>query len=85
MSDVQEQKLNGLTIRILRDQCIGSGNCAKVAPDLFELDDSNIIAFVNGASADDRDRAVEACNVCPVDALVAIDERGNQLAPQDES
>jgi hypothetical protein len=29
----------------------------------------------------DRDSLVEACKCCPVDALIALDEKGQQVAP----
>ena len=76
-----EQQVGDVKIRILRDTCIGSGNCVKVAPDVFHLDDEALVAFNDDVADADRDQAVEACQVCPVQALIATDAQGEQLAP----
>lgn len=73
MAETQRRRIGGLTVIIERDLCIGSGNCIQLAPEVFELDASGIVTFRAGADAPDieRDRLVEACRVCPVDALAA--------------
>jgi ferredoxin len=53
----------------------------KVAPDIFVFDAENICAFTDRPSDIARDRLIDACDVCPVDALIVIDERGKQLVP----
>jgi ferredoxin len=86
MADTQECQIGRLTITIDRRLCIGSGNCVKLGHEVFELDADGIVTFRAGAgsessSAIEPDRLVEACLVCPVDALIATDETGKQLAP----
>lgn len=81
MSDVVERKIGSLTVIIDREACIGSGNCVKVAPALFDLDDESICAFGPKAAATDRAEVLEACEVCPVEALVVRDDSGEQLIP----
>ena len=51
MSDT-ERRIGDLTVNIDRDACIGSGNCIKVAPELFELDDESIVVFARNAPAE---------------------------------
>lgn len=80
-SDHLEEELGGLVVRIERELCIGSGNCVNLAPEVFELDDRQIVTFVETPEDIDRDRLLEACQVCPVDALIAADEDGEQLVP----
>ena len=53
----------------------------KVAPDVFEFDEENICAFKATTPEIDRDRLIDACSVCPVDALIVIDDQGHQLVP----
>ena len=85
MSEDQQRKTIGdLTVTIERSQCIGSGNCAKVAPQLFELDDSNIVTFAADAGQVDRLRVIEACDVCPVDALLVHDAAGKRVVPGEQ-
>jgi len=81
VTDLLERKLGSLTVQIDRTTCIGTANCAKVAPELFVLDDERIIRFREPAGEVPEDRIVEACDVCPVDALSVLGEDGKQLVP----
>jgi len=78
----EEKQVGDLTIRIDRHTCIGSGNCTKVAPEVFELDDTTIVTFREDMEEVDRDTLLEACEVCPVEALVAYDKDGKQIIPE---
>lgn len=80
--DIEQQTISGLTIRIDRTRCIGTGNCVAMAPEVFELGSDQIVTFVDAPADIDRERLIEACAVCPVDALFAIDEDGNQVIPE---
>jgi ferredoxin len=75
MEDFVERKIGDLTIRIDRT------NCMKGAPDVFEFDDEKICAFKASSGEIERERLIEACGVCPVDALTVIDADGKQLVP----
>lgn len=75
------KKFDGLTIRIFRSQCIGTMNCGKIAPEVFVLDEEGIVTFAEGVGVAAPERLLEACRVCPVDALSAEDRQGNQLVP----
>ena len=81
MSDVLERRIAGLTVLIDRAVCIGSNNCVRLAPEVFELDPQRIVTFRPEIGPIDRERLVEACRVCPVDALTAVGESGENLAP----
>ncbi|MFQ5962216.1 MAG: ferredoxin, partial [Candidatus Methylomirabilales bacterium] len=61
--------------------CISTSNCMKVAPEVFEFDGDNICAFKGDPPDIDRERLIDACSVCPVDALIVVDEHGKQLVP----
>ncbi len=80
--DYQERTFGGLTVRIDRTLCIGSGSCVNAAPEVWELGEDRIVRFKDDAPADvERERLVESCRVCPVDALIAHDESGEEVAP----
>jgi ferredoxin len=81
VTDLLERTVGSLTVQIDRTTCIGTANCAKVAPELFVLDDERIIRFRESAGEVPADRVVEACDVCPVDALSAFNEDGRRLVP----
>lgn len=76
-----EKTVSGLKIIIDRDTCIGTANCIKLAGEVFELDDQKIVTFKPGKAEPDQKQLVEACSVCPVNALTAIDSDGNQIVP----
>lgn len=76
-----ERTVGGLTVRIDRLLCVGFGDCIEVAPDLFEFDDEGIVVFRDPIPAIDRDRLLDACDSCPVDALAVHDGGGEQLVP----
>lgn len=79
MDGFVERKVGEVTVRIDRTTCIASGNCIKLAPELFELDAEHIVAFKGGPVEIGQDRAIEACRVCPVDALIVLDAAGKQV------
>lgn len=81
MENPAERSVAGLTIRIDRGRCIGTANCIKVAPGVFALDNGNVVSFTPASAAIDQARLIDACSVCPVDALSAIDANGHTLVP----
>lgn len=76
-----EKIISGLKIIIDRDTCIGTANCIRVAGEVFELDNLKIVTFREDLKETDQKTLIEACSVCPVNALTAIDGDGNQLVP----
>ena len=81
MSDIVERKISDLLVRIERPTCIGSENCIKAAPKLFVLDSERYCSFVESAEETDKEKIIEACSVCPVNALYVYDEKGKQIVP----
>jgi ferredoxin len=61
-----------LSIRIDRELCMGSGNCAFHAPNTFDLDDEMKVIVVDPAG-DPDDKIRLAVDGCPTLAL-SIDE-----------
>jgi ferredoxin len=65
-----------LTPRVDELACAGHGDCAVVAPDVFEIED---IAIVVGTGSDDV--IMEAARACPSTAIAVYDESGAQVYP----
>ena len=82
MSDVEERRFGDLTVRIDRRTCIASANCVKIAPEVFQIGEERIVTFREPLPAIDRERLLEACRVCPVDALIVLDANGKVIVGQ---
>ncbi len=81
MQDQLERKVGGLTIRIDRLLCVGFGDCIEAAGEAFVFDSDGIVAFRDGIDRLTREHLVQACEICPVDALTLLDQDGRQLVP----
>jgi ferredoxin len=81
MNDIEERNISELTIKIDRTTCIGTANCIKVAPDVFELDSGNICSFKEDRPDIEKETLIESCSVCPVNALYVVDKEGIQIVP----
>jgi ferredoxin len=62
--------------RIDEYACAGHGDCAVVAPDVFDIQD---IAVVIGTGIDDV--ILEAAGACPSTAIAVYDDSGAQVYP----
>ncbi len=72
--------VHGFRIEIDELLCVGFGDCVTAAPDAFVLNGDGIVEF----SAPERvppDVLLEACRVCPVEALAVTDGDGRPLVP----
>jgi ferredoxin len=80
MCSPDEQAVHGLRVRIDRSLCVGFGDCIAEAPAAFRLDDEGVVVFATPDQVD-RDRLLQACDACPVDALTVFDDQGRQIVP----
>jgi len=71
---------NRVAIEVDRALCYGFGDCVDTVPDVFALDEEDT-AIVLDPDAAPLDDIVEAAQNCPVDAIIIIDEAGEQLYP----
>ncbi len=57
-------------IVVQRDACVGAGQCALVAPDVFDQDDDGIVMLLQSdPSGADLDAATKAARLCPARAI----------------
>lgn len=80
--DFLERKFGELTVRIDRGTCISSANCLVVAPEVLEFDDDTIVKFIDDAEPISAATLIEACKMCPVEALFVFDKDGKQIVPE---
>lgn len=81
MSDNVERKFGDLKVIIDRETCIATENCIEVAPEVFRMDDTQLCAFTDDGGEVDREKLLEACRICPVEALTVVGAEGRQLVP----
>jgi ferredoxin len=82
MPDTRRLAIGDVIVEIDRDLCVGFGDCVTEAPDVFELDAEDVAVFRDGSADASRESILRACEICPVDALVAFDAAdGSRLAP----
>ncbi|MFF2847993.1 ferredoxin [Streptomyces sp. NPDC058001] len=64
-----------MRIDIDRDSCVGAGQCALAAPDVFTQDDDGFSELLPGSEDGAGDPMVrEAVRVCPVGAIAVIQD-----------
>jgi ferredoxin len=49
--------------------CQSHGECAFVAPEIFELGDDDVLRWKEEVDPSLRDKALEAVDVCPMQAI----------------
>ena len=69
-----------MQIRILHNECCGSGSCLEIAPNVFALDSKNR-AIVLDPEADPAAKVMEAAEQCPCSAIVVLDDEGEVVFP----
>ncbi|WP_292991862.1 ferredoxin [Mycobacterium sp.] len=59
-----------MRVLVDRDLCESNAVCVGIAPDVFELDDEDlVVAMIDGVPADREDAVREAVQLCPKVAL----------------
>ncbi|MDA0746836.1 MAG: ferredoxin [bacterium] len=80
MPKVEERNAGELTVRIDRTKCAAFKDCLGIAPEAFELGEDEIVRFLHPETVD-ATQLVEACAVCPVQALLVFNQDGKQVVP----
>ncbi|MFF4696082.1 ferredoxin [Streptomyces chattanoogensis] len=61
-------------------QCMASGMCANIAPELFVLGDARSRPVTPEIEEDER--ALDAADCCPALAITVSDDGGNVIGPR---
>ena len=63
----------GLEVTVDPDLCIGSGDCARLLPQAFAIDESTGVSVaLPGAAGSDRELVLEAAMGCPTQAIRVV-------------
>jgi len=71
-----------LTVKILKDVCIGAASCVAVAPEAFDLDNEGKVVTKTTIKNTTDEVLLSAAKSCPVNAIIVIDESGKQIWPK---
>ena len=58
-----------MKISVDMDLCENHGQCVFAAPNVFSFDDDDQLVYVAEPDEDERERVLEAIDVCPVMAI----------------
>lgn len=68
--DREEHATDGPAVEVDRDVCMGSAECARIAPQAFDLDDAEgLVVLLDGARTTERPRLEQAARECPTAAI----------------
>lgn len=81
MAATAERAVGDLRIGIDATLCVGFGDCVGLAPEAFALNADGVVEFVDPGQVD-RQRLLDACAACPVDALLVWAADGTALVPK---
>ena len=71
-------------VKIDNSLCIGCGTCSMLAPQAFDLDESEMVSVVReGAENLENDVLQEAAESCPTQAIILQNKEGNQIYPKE--
>lgn len=73
--------INGWTITVDRDLCIGAASCIAVAPKAYSLDNEAKAIILDTAEEEDKTAILDSAKACPTAAIIIHDEKGKQIYP----
>ena len=74
--------VNGLTIHIDRDLCIGAATCLAIAPEVYALDNEAKAIIIDSASQSSDENIIDAARACPTAAISITDKDGTKGFPK---
>jgi len=64
-----------MKVNVNKDQCIGCGACAALAPNVFEIDDDGLSKVIaEEITEEDEESARDAVDSCPTSAIEEVEE-----------
>ena len=71
---------SGVRAEVQRELCTGDGLCVNAAPEVFRIGDEGFCEVIEIGEGDEEGLR-KAAEECPAQAIVLLDDRGNQLYP----
>jgi ferredoxin len=70
-----------MRVQVDKAACIGTGDCIRIAPGVFEFD-ADLLSHVKDPDGADADTIMLAARKCPTSAITVEDDLGNRLWPR---
>ncbi|HTS88876.1 MAG TPA: ferredoxin [Gemmatimonadales bacterium] len=67
-------------ILVNRELCESNAECVSLAPEVFGLDEEELCVVLDPEGAKSK-RILLAARACPTDAIILVDEEGEQVWP----
>lgn len=67
-------------VAVDRSVCQQYGQCEALAPDLFRLDDDDVLTYVESPPPELLAAAAAAADACPMQAISLLTERSNETS-----
>ena len=77
----QTKQIGKYRVEVIRDKCISAASCAAIAPQVFEMDEEDLVVVISQDGNDDETKLL-AAQSCPTMAVIVTDtETGQQVWP----
>lgn len=73
--------INGWTVKVDRDLCIGAASCIAIAPKTYALDNDAKAIILDTAVEDSKEVILDSAKACPTAAIIIHNEKGKQIYP----
>lgn len=77
----KSKQIGKYRVEVIRDKCIAAASCVFIAPQVFELDEENLVRILSQDGNDDETKLL-AAQSCPTAAIRVINtETDEQVWP----
>ena len=58
-----------MKVEVIKDKCIGCGQCESICPDVFKIDDDGLSSVIGNITENLEEDVEMAISACPTDAI----------------
>lgn len=69
------------TIKVIQSKCIAAASCVAISPDIFKLNEANLVEIIDGG-VDDEDNILLAAQSCPTGAIEIYEGESRVWPPE---
>ncbi len=69
------------TIKVLQSKCIAAASCVAISPDLFKLNEANLVEIIEGG-VDNEENILLSAQSCPTSAIEVYEGKVKVWPPE---